>query len=100
MKSELKKHYKKIWDLIKAEEATLPARLAGLLPDTRPWHEPDRSGIIFYVQNLPHPSKASEGEMQEVFHQIRTGKLEWSYHLKYEGKSLGIFLRSLEELNP
>jgi hypothetical protein len=29
MNPELKKHYSKIWQLIKEEEASLPARLAG-----------------------------------------------------------------------
>jgi hypothetical protein len=90
-------HYTQIWKLIKDEEASLPGRLAGMLPDTRPWHEPERSSIMLYVQNLPHPSRASEREIKEVFHQIRTGKLEWAFHLKYEGKSLGIFLLSFED---
>ena len=96
MNPELKRHYLKIWKLIKDEESSLPARLAGILPNTRPWHEPERPSIMLYVQKLPHPSKASESEIKEVFHQIRTGKLEWAFHLKYEGGSLGIFLRSLE----
>jgi len=95
MNTELKKHYKKIWALIKAEEPMLPARLAGLLPGSRPWNAADRPGIILYMQNLPHPSTSSDDYIRKVFQEIQTGKLEWAFNLPYEGKSLGLFLRGL-----
>jgi len=86
----LKNHYKKIWALIKSEEANLPARLAGKIPGTREMPKADRPKVLQAVKKLPHPDVASEADILGVLKEIYSGNLEWAFRLPYDGKLLGL----------
>lgn len=73
------------------------SRVADILV-ARNWDHETRDDVIALMAKLPKHEKVNEADAICIFEEIRTGNLEWSFPLDFQGERLGVFAaRSLKE---
>lgn len=84
--TQLLEAYRRVHVFLQAYEGKLPDIL-----DARNWRPETRADVKALMSKLPKPEKATEADAVCIFEEIRTGNLEWSFPLEFEGERLGVF---------
>jgi hypothetical protein len=85
-KSSILQAYERVYAFLKSCEPVVPDTLS-----VRNWNEETRADVLALVSKLPKPEKATDEDALCIFEEIRTGNLEWSFPLAFEGIRLGVF---------